>query len=350
MTEYVNQLVDKDALEQYLAGTLGETDRFDVTYHQQGHSNETLFVIWGDRELVLRRPPPGETAESAHDVLREYYIYSRLEETPIPVPKTVLACEDPSVLSCDFYVMERVNGEVIDAKEPDRFAEPKFRKAISEEFIDTLTEIHTLDYEAAGLGELGRSDGFTERQVEKWTKQLNWAQSKTSDVRVINEFDRVGAWLEDNVPETYKHTLVHGDFTLDNTMFAPGIPPEIVTVLDWEMGTLGDPFTDLGWIFTMWPDPEDSEIETPELLPLSTITNRRGYLTRREFIERYEEQTGFRFQNVKFYRVFGVYKLAAVGEMFFARHLEGQSTDQLYPHMEEEVPRLADRALQIIKE
>lgn len=346
MSEYTDRLVDDDALRRYLTEQLGAVDNFEYTYHEEGHSNETLFLAWGDWELVLRRPPPGETADTAHDVLREYKIYSKLEDTSIPVPKTVLACRDESVLGCEFYLMERVQGGVIDQVEPERFADHKHRETISEEFIDTLVEIHTLDYESAGLDDLGHPDGFTQRQVDRWTDQFEWACERTSDHREIPAFKRARDWLQDNVPEWHEHTLVHGDFTLDNSIFAPGTPPRIAAVIDWEMGTLGDPFTDLGWTFVGWRDPKDPEPEAPELL--SSFLDRDGYFTRREFVERYERQTGFSFDNDRFYRAFGYYKLAIAGEMFLARHLAGDGDDPLYVHMESEVPHVIDHAIDII--
>jgi aminoglycoside phosphotransferase (APT) family kinase protein len=345
MTEYVDRLVDMPALERYLAESLSPVNQFSITCHPGGHSNETLFVEWGSRDLVLRRPPPGETADAAHDVLREYRIYKQLQKTPIPVPRTVLSCDDLSIIGSNFYLMERVEGAVID-DEPDRFANPDARKQISKCFIDTLAKIHSLDYDGAGLGDLGTADGFTERQVERWGKQFEWARTKTQHRREIPKLRTVQQWLEENVPNSVEHTLIHGDFMLDNLMFAPGTPPQVNAVLDWEMGTLGDPFTDLGWAFTNWRDPKDPDLQTPNLL--SEFTKSEGYLTRKGFVDRYESQTGFEFENNRFYRTLGVFKLAAVGEMFYARYLEGNSKDPLYAHMEDEVPCLAERAIRII--
>ncbi|WP_101297343.1 phosphotransferase family protein [Halegenticoccus soli] len=359
---YFERLVDEDALRSYLAGELGEAEPFAVERHDAGHSNETLFATWGDRDLVIRRPPPGEVAETAHDVLREYRVVDALQGTEVPVPPTVLACEDHGVLGCDFYVMERVEGDVLRESEPERFAAPGARRRIGEELVDALATIHGVDYEAVGLGDFGRPAGYTERQVERWRKQLAWAFERTREEREVPALEAVGEWLADNVPESHPETLVHGDYKLDNVMFAPAgryasgnggaggargaAEPEIVAVFDWELSTLGDPLSDLGWLLAFWRDEGDPEPAVPELMP--TFMAREGYPTRRELAERYEERTGIAFENDRFYRALAVYKLAALGEMFLRRHLEGNSSDPLYPKMGAGVPALADRAVRIV--
>ncbi|WP_458209964.1 phosphotransferase family protein [Haladaptatus sp. NG-SE-30] len=345
--EYFARLVDEDALESFLADELDPAATFAVERHTAGHSNETLFVEWGDRMLVVRRPPPGETAETAHDVLREYRVMDALQETDVPVPKTVIACDDHSVIGSDFYVMTLVEGDVPRESEPDRFAEPGYRQQVGEQLVDTLASIHDVDYDAVGLGEFGYPTGYTERQVTRWGEQLGWAFERTADERPIPELERVGEWLERSTPTGNPETLVHGDYKLDNVMFGPETPPQLVAVFDWEMSTLGDPRADLGWMLSYWRDAKDPEPAVPELT--ATFMEREGYPTRRELVERYENQTGITFEHERFYRVLAVYKLAALGEMFYRRYLEGNSDDSMYPRMEERVPALADRAVRIIE-
>ncbi len=345
--EYFRRLVDVDALTAYLEDHLGPAASIDVQRHAQGHSNETLFVAWGDRDLVIRRPPPGETAETAHDVLREYRVMDALQDTPVRVPTTVLACDDHDVIGSDFYVMEREDGDVLRTEEVDRFASPDHRQRIGEELVDTLAEIHEVDYEAVGLGEFGYPEGYTERQVDRWHQQYEWAFDVTADVREIPVIREVGEWLEANCPDSYPHTLVHGDYKLDNVMFAPGTPPELVSVFDWELSTLGDPRADLGWMLVYWYDEKDPPPAVPELT--ATFMASEGYPTRLELVDRYESLTGITFEHERFYRALAVYKLGALGEMFLRRYLEGNSDDPMYPKMEERVPALADRALRIIE-
>ncbi|RRJ27886.1 phosphotransferase family protein [Halocatena pleomorpha] len=345
--EYFQRLVDPDRLATYLESELGPVEEYQLDHHQEGHSNETIFVTWGTRDLVVRRPPPGDVAETAHDVLREYHVLDSLQETAVPVPTTVLACEDHDVLGSDFYVMERLRGNVIRSDEPEGYQQPAARQAIGTELIDTLAAIHTVDYEAVGLGDLGHPSGFTERQVRRWSEQLMWAFEVTAEEREVTALYDVMEWLQSNVPDSTPSTLVHGDYKLDNVMYA-GEDPEIVGVFDWEMSTLGDPFTDLGWLLSYWWDTGDPAPPEATQTLSATFMQTEAYHTRQELIDRYEAATGFTFENDRFYRALAVYKLAALGEMFFRRYLDGNSDDPMYPRMREGVPQLAERAKRII--
>jgi aminoglycoside phosphotransferase (APT) family kinase protein len=343
---YADRLVDESALEPYLTDALGAVETWSVRRHEAGHSNETLFVTWGDRQLVLRRPPAGETADTAHNVLREYEVIDALQQTDVPVPPTVLACEDDSILGAQFYLMERIEGDVPRTEEPDRFGSPEHREQVGHEHVDTLAAIHRVDYEALGLGEFGRPDAFTERQVRRWSEQYTWAFDRTADKREIPAVYEVMEWLTENVPDQPPATLVHGDYKLDNVQFGPGTPPALVGVFDWELSTLGDPLTDLGWLLSFWRDADDPEPVLPDLT--QRFTEREGYPTRRALVDRYEAQTGIEYEHDRFYRALAVYKLGAMGEMFFRRYLEDGADDPLYPKMEEGVPALAERARRII--
>jgi aminoglycoside phosphotransferase (APT) family kinase protein len=343
---YIDRIVDLDSLETFLSHELGPADRYEVEHHPDGHSNETLFVTWGDREVVIRRPPPGETAETAHDVLREYRVMDALQGSTVPLPETLFATEEHSILGCDFYGTERLPGDVVRNTEPSRFADPDHRRRIGEQLVDALAAIHDTDYEAVGLGTFGRPAGFTQRQVDRWGKQLTWAFEVTAAERTVPDLDDVGDWLSSNVPDRHEHCLVHGDYKLDNVMFAPGTPPELTAVLDWELSALGDPHTDLGWLLAFWYDAEDPDPAVPDLMP--TLTARDGYPSRGELVARYETNRDTTFEHDRFYRALAVYKLAGLGEMFFRRHIEGNSDDPLYPTMREGVPRLAAHAKRII--
>jgi len=343
---YLDRIVDRESLAAYFEAHLGPAETFEIAHHQAGHSNETLFVTWGDRELVVRRPPPGETAETAHDVLREYRVMDAIQGTSVQVPRTVLACEDHDVLGCDFYVMERAEGDVIREEEPERFATPERRRRISEEMVDRLAEIHCVDTDAVGLGDFGHPDGYIERQVDRWHDQFDWAFEVTAEERAVPEIAEIGDWLDDNVPESHPHTLVHGDYKLDNVMFGPGEDPDIVGIFDWELSTRGDPRFDLAWLLVYWRDATDPEPSIPELV--TQVTEAEGYMTRQELVDRYEDAAGIAFEHDRFYRTLAVYKLTALCEMFFRRYLEGNSDDPMYPKMRERVPALADRAQRII--
>lgn len=342
-----SDLVVRDNLQVFLERHLGGADRFEVQRHDQGFSNETLFVTWGAKELVVRRPPPGETAETAHDVLREYEVVDALQETDVPVPETVAATEDREIIGCPFYVMERLDGDVLRYSEPERFANKEARKRIGEELIDTLAAIHTLDYESVGLEEFGNPSGFTQRQVDRWQGQFEWAFEETTESRAVPEIERIGDWLKEHVPGESAHTLVHGDYKLDNVIFGPGDDPELTGVLDWEMSTLGDPLCDLGWLLFFWLDPDDELSALMQTMAPVFLTNNE-YHTRGQLVDRYESQAGVAVENLKFYRVLAVYKMAALGEMFYARYLMGNSDSTFYAMMEDGVPQLAAHATEII--
>ena len=346
-TDYFDRLVDIDALGEFLTAELGPVEEYDVYRHEEGHSNETLFVDWGDRELVIRRPPPGETADTAHDVLREYRVIDALQDTDVPVPPTVAATDDHSIIGSDFYVMDRFRGEVLRDSEPESFANEAARGRVGTELVDTLASIHELDYESVGLGEFGRPEGYTQRQVDRWGKQLAWAFEVTAEEREVPVLEEVGDWLQENCPDEHPHTLVHGDFKLDNVMFDENPPVELIAVFDWEMATLGDPRADLGWMLSYWREETDKTTDREEFV--STFMTHPDYSTREELVERWEDQTGYEFEHERFYRALAVYKLAGLGEMFFRRYLEGNSDDPMYPRMEQQVPELADRALRIIE-
>jgi aminoglycoside phosphotransferase (APT) family kinase protein len=245
--------------------------------------------------------------------------------------------------------MERTEGDVIRTEEPERFKTPEHREAVGAELVDRLAEIHQVDHEAVGLAEFGYPEGFTQRQVKRWSEQLTWAFSVTAEEREVPVLYDVMEWLQENAPEDHPHTLVHGDYKLDNVMYAPGTPPEIASIFDWEMSTLGDPLTDLGWMLSYWWDAKDPAPPDATTSLNATFMNGEEYLTRQELVDRYEAATGFEFENERFYRTLAVYKLAGLGEMFFRRYLEGNSDDPLYPKMREGVPQLADRAMRIIE-
>ncbi|WP_254538239.1 phosphotransferase family protein [Halomarina litorea] len=345
---YFDRLVDVEALESYLEAHLGSAEEFEVERHAGGHSNETLFVAWDDRELVVRRPPPGETADTAHDVIREYTVLEALQDTAVSVPTTVLACEDHDVIGSDFYVMERERGVVVRGEEPEQFADPAHRRRLGEELVDTLADVHRVDYEAVGLGEFGRPDGYVERQVDRWHRQYEWAFEVTAEEREVPVVHDLTDWLRENVPEDSPATLVHGDYKLDNVMFSAAAPPAVEAVFDWEMSTLGDPLADLGWLLSYWPDAGDRSTSVGTAGDAAYLT-REGYPTREELVARYEDATGFTFEHGRFYRALAVYKLGALGEMFFRRHLQGNADDDTYPLMEERVPLLARRAKRIVE-
>jgi aminoglycoside phosphotransferase (APT) family kinase protein len=337
--------IDAAALRQYLESTLGEDRPVELSSVPEGRSNETVVVTWGDRGLILRKPPAGESSEAAHDVLREYRIMDALQGTAVPTPETILSCDDHESFDAEFYLMERLEGHVVRGEEPAAFAAPDARERFGAELIDTLAAIHTVDVEAVGLDDLGHPDGFTERQVDRWGKQLEWALDRTERRDELADITAVGDWLEANVPDDPPQTLVHGDYKIDNVFFGPDAPPEIVGALDWEMGTYGDPLTDLGWFLIHWHDAGDPDPILPDVTP--PFLAREGYPSRRDLVERYERASGIDFEHERFYRGLAAYKEVAACEVFYARYLQG-TENPFFEDLDEAVPRVAARAKRIV--
>lgn len=345
----LDPLVDETNLRAYLEAHLGPPaggPRYAVQRHRAGHSNETFFVSWGAQELVLRRPPRGAFLPTAHDVLREHRFLAALHGTGPRVPRPVLACDDVSVIGAPFYLMERVAGEVIRLSLPDALDNDADRRRIGEELVDALAELHAADWRAAGLVDVGKPHGYLERQINRWTGQLELTQPKTVQARDVPELRDARDWLATHVPESPASTVVHGDYKPDNVVFAPGSPARLSAILDWEMATLGDPFADVGWMLSFWHDPEEGAAEDL-LAGMQGVTAAPGFLTRREMLSLYEKRTGRGVKDLTFYLVLAHWKLAILLEGSYARHLTGKTDDPFFELMGEGVPAIARRAMRL---
>ncbi|MGH2749880.1 MAG: phosphotransferase family protein [Actinomycetota bacterium] len=336
-------LIDEVALKSYLDTHFGARSELSVQRHQAGHSNETFFVRYGTGDYVLRRPPSGAFLPTAHDVNREYRVLHALDSSLVRSPATVLACDDESVIGVPFYLMERVEGLVIRAELPKAFGETA-RAAIGEEVVDALVELHSVDVDACGLGDFGKRDGYLQRQLRRWSGQLELTLPMT---RPVPELEELGEWLDDNRPESSSTTLVHGDYKLDNLMFAFEPPARLVSILDWEMSTLGDPLADLGWMTSFWL--EESEGGDDVFADLNRVTRLPGFCSRAELVERYEQATGGDTSALDWYRVLATWKLAILLEGSYARHLAGVTDDPFFARMADGVPVLARRGLEVAR-
>jgi aminoglycoside phosphotransferase (APT) family kinase protein len=240
--------------------------------------------------------------------------------------------------------MERVEGVAIRGELPPAYAADEgARLGLAERLIDVLAEIHQVDWNAIGLGNLGKPAGYIERQVRRWTGQLMGAWN-----REIPELSEVANWLQEHIPESPPPTLVHGDYRLDNLMVLPEPPARVTAVVDWEMGTIGDPLADLGYLLTFWRDPGDPPAEFAD--DAWTISEMPGFPRRQWLVERYRERTGIDVRALDFYQVLAIWKLAILLEGSYARHLTGMTDDPFFAGMEEGVPGLARRALAVIDE
>lgn len=337
-------LVDPDSLRRYLAAALPGDGDFEVTRHQAGHSNETFFVRRGGTDWVLRRPPRPPYLPTAHDVKREYTVLSALKDTGARVPRTALYCDDESVIGAPFYLMERIEGTVIRDRVPAGIDNPADHRRIGEELVDALAEIHVVDYRAVGLDGWGKPSGYIARQIVRWTKQLEGATSLT---RPLPGYAKIAEWLAANQPPEQPHTIVQGDYKLDNVVYAPGSPARLAAVLDWEMATIGDPLADLGWMLSFWREPGDP----PDPLhgALNDVFQGDGWPTRAELVARYEARTRRAMTDIRFYVALAMWKLGILLEGSYARHLMGTTDDPFFALLESGVPAIADRALALIE-
>ena len=301
-----------------------------------GHSNLTYLIRFGATDLVVRRPPLGPVAPTAHDMAREYRWLSAVGPTFALAPRAYLLCEDTSVVGSIFYVMERRHGVVVRHEEPGALQEPAMRGRVGGAVVDALADLHAINVDTAGLSHLGKPAGFVERQVKGWTDR--WQRSKTVE---LPEMENLAQWLAANLPPApLRPAIVHGDFKLDNLMLAADQLDRIVAVFDWEMSALGDPLVDLGILLAYWmPTAPSTQRDA-----LTTVTSRPGWFTRDEVIERYAARTGRDVRNIGYYEVFALFKIAVVIQQIYYRFVVGQTDDPRFAAFGDRVTYLARHA------
>lgn len=317
-----------EPLFNYLSTHLPElSGPLTVEQFPAGFSNLTYLLRFTNRELVLRRPPIGAQIKTAHDMSREYRILSHLHPVYKKVPRPLLFCEDESILGAAFYVMERVNGVILRAKPPsDIELSRALMRALSEPFIDNLAEINAIDYEAAGLGELGSPQGYVKRQIEGWTKR--YYNARTGDVPAI---EHLANWLQENLPaDSVKAALIHNDYKYDNLVLAPDDLGRVVAVLDWEMATIGDPLMDFGTSLGYWVEATDPEEWQRYGFGLTALP---GSLTRTELLEHYSRRTGREIEEPVFYFAYGLLKIAVIVQQIYFRYQKGLTRDPRFAQL-----------------
>ncbi|HEY0764167.1 MAG TPA: phosphotransferase family protein [Pyrinomonadaceae bacterium] len=311
-----------ETLSEYLSAHLpGVTAPLIVEQFPSGFSNLTYLLRAGDRELVLRRPPVGAKIKTAHDMSREYRILSHLYPVYNKVPRPLLFCDDESILGAPFYVMERVTGIILRAQRPKGIdLGSELMRRLSQAFIENLAEIHELDYEAAGLGDLGSPQGYVKRQVEGWTKR--YFNARTDDVP---EIETLALWLEQNLPaDSERSGLIHNDYKYDNLVLAPDDLGRVIAVLDWEMATIGDPLMDFGTSLGYWVETDDPEEWQRYGFGLTSLP---GSFTRTELLEHYTQRTGRRVDDPVFYFAYGLLKIAVIVQQIYFRYQKGLTRD-----------------------
>jgi aminoglycoside phosphotransferase (APT) family kinase protein len=321
---------DEEKAAAYLRGRLpGSEQPLEVAQFAGGHANLTYLLRYGAQEYVLRRPPLGPVAATAHDMGREFRVLSVLHRVYAPAPRAFLYCEDPEVIGAPFFVMERRCGIVVRRAIPPEFGsgeDPEVNRRISEVLIDALADLHEVDYEAIGLDGLGRADGFMRRQIDGWASR--YERSKTKQVPVVAE---LVSWLHDNLPPSPRPTLLHNDWRLDNMMLDPHDPGRVEAVFDWDMCTLGDPFADLGTLLSSWM--EEGEVRDTAVATMPSFVP--GFLSRRVAAERYCRRRGLDAGVVPYYYVFGLFKIAVVLQQIYVRYHRGQTQDARFAPFEQ---------------
>ncbi len=332
--------LDLDSLARYLAPRvedIGGSLRAEVI--PGGRSNLTYIVDDGDRRFVVRRPPLAHVLPTAHDMAREYRVLASLSDTGIPVPKVIALCEDESVIGAPFYVMEWIDGHVVRNALPAEFPDTReTRQAMSSALVSTLLELHRLDPDAIGLAGFGHPDGFLERQVRRWWQQ--WEASKTRELPSIEELRRR---LDETRPVQSAPGIVHGDYRLDNVMYAPADPGRIVAVIDWEMCTVGDPLCDVGLLCVYWAD-DDTEAAARALHGMP-VTVQDGFYKRADIVRDYAAGTQRDMSALDWYIALGAYKLAIIAEGITARFLMGMTVGEGFEAMGEMVPAIVEGGL-----
>jgi len=320
-------------LLQHFPGTSGP---LTVAQFPSGHSNLTYLLRLGDREMVLRRPPFGSNVKTAHDMGREHRVLSKLHAAYPEAPRVLLFCDDASILGAPFYVMERIQGIILRKDPPQELAfTPEIARRLSKSFIDNLARLHSLDYKAVGLGDLGKPQGYLQRQVRGWIERYN--ASRTHD---LPDAQRISAWLEEQIPATVDVALIHNDYKYDNLILDPADITRIVGVLDWEMSTIGDPLSDLGTALAYWVEANDpEEWRGARWCP----SNYPGSLTRGALVERYARITGRDVSSMAFYLAFARFKVAAILQQIYYRYDQGLTQDQRFAELPAKV-RLLLRA------
>lgn len=322
-----------EPLREFLqANGLDAPEELDATPVGEGHSNVTFLLSTG---VVLRRPPRPPLPPSAHDVLREARLLRALGPTPVRVPRVLAVCADEQLIGAPFYVMEQVHGHVITDTMPEALDSPAERDRIADQLIDALVELHAVDWTRIGLEGFGKPSGYLERQLRRFNGL--WEINKTRELPLVEE---VGGWLAANLPESPPATVVHGDYRLGNTMFAPDPPARLAAIFDWEMATIGDPLADVGYLLTHWAQASDPQTK----FSLHSVTTLEGFPSREEMVARYEERSGRSMQALNWYVTLALWKAIVFMEGNYKRAVAGSTDDPYLKAFGDGVVEIAERA------
>jgi len=311
-----------ESLQAFLQEQLSISGELEIAQFPSGFSNLTYAISLGDQAMVLRRPPLGANIATAHDMSREYRVLTLLQPYFEKIPKPLLYCEDTSVLGAPFYVMSRVEGVILRGFHAKSAPTAHLMTELSTTVARTLADLHNVDVESTGLIDLGKPEGYVARQVNGWVKRYRAAATDS-----ISAMDEMASWMERNIPHSEVVAFIHNDFKYDNLVLDPNELTQMIAVLDWEMATVGDPLMDLGTTLAYWTEAGDPDIMKP--YNLSWLP---GNLKRIELAEAYAEARGITLpiNELLFYYVFGLFKIAVIGQQIYARFKAGHTKDKRF--------------------
>ncbi|MGJ9457839.1 phosphotransferase family protein [Oceanobacillus sp. CF4.6] len=330
------QKIDWDVVENYIRSKVDNLteEKMQVKKFTEGYSNLTYLITIGEWEAVLRRPPFGYVPPKAHNMEREYRILNKVHPVFPLAPEVFFYCEDPEIMDKHFYIMERKNGIVVDKEIPEQYGDsPEVGQKISQAVVSTLAQLHSINYKAAKLESLGKPEGYLNRQVLGWTERFH--RTKSDDIAYADEIEK---WLIEKMPSEGKATIVHNDFKLNNMLLDYHDPRKVVGVFDWELSTIGDPLTDLASSLVYWGEPGDMD------MGINVVTDKPGFLSRREFLEEYSKLTGNDVSEINYYLTFGFYKLAGVLQQLYYRWKIGEAKDERFSTLNQSVANLVAMA------
>lgn len=318
----------------------GIAKEISIQQFPSGYSNLTYLIKAEKEEYILRRPPFGANIKSAHDMEREYNVLSLLRKAGFTKsPEPVLLCSDENVIGAKFYLMKRVNGVILRNRVPKGMTiEPATFNQLSKASVDQLVQLHQLDIKSSGLDQLGKPEGYVQRQVEGWTRRYFNAQ--TDDITAMNE---AADWMQKNIPASAKASLIHNDYKYDNLVLNPDDLTEIKAILDWEMATIGDPLMDLGTTLAYWAEANDSDVLKP-----FNLTWMPGNMTRHEMAQYYAEKSQTNIDNIIFYYVFGSFKVGVICQQIYYRYKQGHTQDPRFAMLIHVIKACAENARKAI--
>ena len=335
------EVPDNYKLKNYLASHLpGLEGELVIEQFPGGYSNLTFLLKVSGREYVLRKPPHGANIKSAHDMGREFNVLTALKPVYKPIASPILYCDDLTIIGSPFYIMERVRGIILRNRVPKGMElTPPIMKSISESAIDNLAALHSIDLDTTGLINLGKPEGYIQRQVEGWIKRYVAAETDN-----IEEMNKTAEWMQANKPDDAEPAFIHNDYKYDNLVLEPENLIKIIAVLDWEMATVGSPLMDLGTSLGYWGEATDSDALKP-----FNLTWLPGNLSREEVVNRYVAAKTIAVPDMVFYYVFGSFKIGVIVQQIYARYKKGLTRDARFASLLQVVQACAINAQHAIR-